>query len=71
MKDFAAWIEECSFTRKHNAKDMIEFLYQKGFINGKKWNKYINNIAEGNKRFLFWVNYEPMEEGKIPPDAWV
>jgi len=70
MKDFQGWIEECSHTRENIPKDMIEFLYQKGFIKGKKWREYINQIAERN-RFGFFIHYEALEEGKIPPDAWV
>ena len=70
MKDFIEWIKDCDFTRENTPKDMIEFLYQKGFIKGKKWKAYIDSISEEQKNG-FWIKYEPLCEGKIPPDTWV
>lgn len=70
MDDFKSWIAECDHTRENTPKDMIEFLYQKGFIKGKKWRAYIDNIAEKDSRYCF-IRYEPLCEGKIPPDTWV
>lgn len=70
MKDFSEWISECDFTRENNPKDMIEFLYQKGFIKGKKWRNYIGKLADKQING-FWIMYEPLCEGKIPPNTWV
>lgn len=71
MRKFEVWIAECPHTRKSDPKDMIEFLYQEGFIRGKDWKKFKNEVAERNKGSLFYKNYEPMREGFITPDSWV
>ena len=71
MKDFDRWIKECEHTRRDTPKDMIEFLYQKGYIRGKDWHKFIDSVAEGNRGSLFFIHYEPMLEGFIPPDTYV
>ena len=71
MKDFNTWIKECDYTRNSIPEDMIEFLFQKGYIKGKKWQKFINNVAEMNKEYRFFIHYEPLREGFIPPDTWI
>ena len=71
MKDFNAWINECDHTRMPVPEHMIEFLYQQGFIKGKKWRSFISEIAERNNEFAFWIKHEPLREGFIPPDTWV
>ena len=71
MKDFDEWIRECAHTRKSTPQDMIEFLYQKGYIKGKKWREFIDRKAEEVK-FGDWMTLrEPMTEGRIPPDSMV
>ena len=67
VKDFHEWIKECEQTRRGTPMDMIEFLYQKGFIGGKKWREYIDSIAD-KKNMSFML---ALEEGKIPPDCMI
>lgn len=70
LKSFKAWIDECPHTRRDTTKDMIEFLYQMGFIGGKKWRTYIDSVSMPSG-FVQWIPHEPLEEGKIPPDALI
>lgn len=70
MKDFDLWVKECD-TRESTPVNMIEFLYQRGYIKGKKWRDFINKIAERNTSFVSWIRHEPLREGFIPPDTWV
>lgn len=54
-------------------RDVIEFMFQRGFIKGKKWLEFIDSIPDevvGGK----WTPdpaREPLREGYIPPDAWI
>lgn len=70
MVDFKDWINECPKFRYDTPKDMFEFLYQKGYIRGKKWRKFIKDIDPTFSRFMM-LDIKPLEEGKIPPDSLV
>ena len=69
VEEFHAWINECKHSRKDTPMDMIEFLYQKGFIKGKKWREYIDSNAD--KKYYMTMRIMPLEEGKIPPDCMI
>ena len=78
MKDFREWIKECSHTRKEYPIDMIEYLFQMGYIKGKEWHKYIDEIAKKQDEEIKngrWPMdrqmFLPMCEGKIDPNEWV
>ena len=65
--DFSEWCEDVH--AMGTVQDVVEFLYQKGYIKGKKWLKYIDSIEVP----MFWFTevMEPMREGFIPPKAWI
>lgn len=54
-----------------DARDMIEFLYQEGYIQGKAWLEYLDDIQYP----ITWIHdikyMEPMREGYIPPKSFV
>lgn len=66
---FSGWCEERG--TEGDPRDMIEFLYQEGFIQGRQWLKFIDSIDCP----MFWFNelryMEPMREGYIPPKALI
>ena len=67
---FEGWIDERKNTDP-DFSDVIEFMYQQGFINGKKWLEFIDSIEYP----MFWWQelrfMEPMREGYIPPKAFI
>ena len=68
MKDFTDWCDKVH-TQK-SATNMIEFLYQQGFIQGKAFLDYCDNVPI--PRFYFMMEQvEPLREGFIPPRAWI
>ena len=55
-------------------RDVIEFLYQRGFIKGKKWLEFIDSIPDDNIINGRWQPdspREPLRDGYIPPDTWI
>ena len=67
MKDFTDWCDKRQTQR--SATNMIEFLYQQGFIQGKAFLDYCDNVPV--PRFAFLEPVEPLREGFIPPRAWI
>ena len=67
--EFEGWLDY----RKDepNVMDVFEFMYQQGFVQGKKWLEFIDSIEYSP----YWWNdlrfMEPMREGYIPPKAMI
>lgn len=66
--------KEWCFKGNHNEKDLkdfLEYLMQQGFLKGKEWRNFIENVPD------FWINTldkferEPLREGYIPGDTWI
>lgn len=67
-QDFGLWCKENE--AEETTRNMIEFLIQKNFIQGKEFLEYCDNI-----KLEFFTGMvgcmEPMQEGFIPPKAWI
>lgn len=63
---FAVW---CKARNAYQSlENMIEFLYQQGFIQGKRFLEYVDDIPIS----ISWRDYsEPLREGFIPPESWI
>ena len=66
---------EWCFKGKHNhkdPKDLLEYLMQQGFLKGKEWRKFIDDVPD---HWLMCVDNvcmrEPLREGYIPGDTWI
>lgn len=73
FESYAAWSEKM-YTRglvissnEVRFNDVIEFLIQEGFLSGRKWLDYIDEIPEDPRRYSYWRS--AMVEGYIPGDT--
>lgn len=51
--------------------DVLEFMLQKGFIQGKKWLKWIDSLPDEQPSDRWNIRREALREGFIPPDALI
>lgn len=69
IDDFAAWCK--ARNTRQTAENMIEYLMQKGFIQGKRFREYIDGITIMPGWYDMQGYAEPLREGFIPPDTWI
>ena len=67
MEDFEKWCAERSV--RMTPMNMIEFLFQEGFIQGKTFLGYCDRI--NLERYTDFSYAEPLREGFIPPESWI
>ena len=69
MDEYREWCETGGreYTKHKNEKDMIEFLIQKDFLKGKKFQEYCDNIELP----MIIIRDEFLREGYLIPDCWI
>ena len=69
IDSFAVWCKERN--ARQTPENMIEFLLQMGFIQGKRFREYIDDITV----LPCWQDIqcysEPLIEGFYTPDTWI
>ena len=68
--EFGRWCKKLNV--EQSPENMIEFLYQKGFIQGRKWLNYLDGAECPLRRFLDSLPLKSkMIEGFIPGNTWI
>ena len=67
IEDFDKWCNERDVDQSN--ENMIEFLLQKNFIQGKPFRDYIDGIPVTWERFM--EIREPLQEGFYPPNTMI
>ena len=70
IDSFAVWCKARNV--KQTNENLIEFLIQKRFIQGKHFRKYIDSVTVMPSWYdIQEIHPEPLREGFIPPDTWI
>ena len=70
-REYREWCKEWE-CKAENPENMIEFLIQKGFIQGKKWLEWIDNMPRPElMEMLQKSRLHGMREGFIPPKTTI
>ena len=67
--DFSQWCKEVKTVESF--ENIIEFLIQKNFIQGKEFLEYCDSIPVSPTWFLEVENMDFLREGFIPWKAWI
>lgn len=70
IDNFAVWCK--ARNTRQTPENMIEFMVQKGFVQGKRFREYIDSITVlPSWQDIQEYHPEPLKEGFLPPDTWI
>lgn len=69
-KEFEKWCNE-RLILAYTIDDVVEFLMQKGFIQGKKWLDYIDSLPEITPHEYLTTRREALRDGFIDPESLI